>query len=145
MKYQIVSDINVLRKKSVLVEKKELALSVIKSLEESLDTKKGFGLSAIQIGIPLRVGIIRTPDCKLDLWNPKIIDKSVRFHFKGEGCLSIPGVYVDTSRYKEITIENGDGRKYSLEGIEAIVVQHEINHMDGKLIIDKEFKWKKRR
>lgn len=142
MKQKIVTDINVLRKVSEETER-GLAYSLFSVLEDSLEGQKGYGLCAIQIGIPSRVSVIRLPKCKLDLWNPKVISKSGRFRFQGEGCLSVPGLYVDTARYNEIVIENGDGKQYVLEGIEAVVVQHELNHMDGKLFTD--FKWRKRR
>jgi len=142
LKYPIITDINFLRKRSEPVEQDRVT-SIIKALEDSLDIKKGVGLSAIQIGLPLRVGIIRLPNCKFDLWNSKIIEKSYRFRFQGEGCLSIPGIYVDTIRYKEILLENGDGRKYYLEGIEAIVCQHEVDHCNGITMLDR--KWRKRR
>jgi len=144
LKKQIVTDINVLRQKSNPVEEKDVK-EIVKDLEESLDLKRGVGLSAIQIGVPLQVGIVRLPKCKLDLWNPKIIEKSYRFRFQEEGCLSIPGIHIDTVRYRDLVIENGDGKKYVLEGVEAIVVQHEINHMEGRLIIDRGIKWRKRR
>ncbi len=142
MKYPIVTDINFLRKRSEPIEKNKVS-SIVKDLEDSLDIKKGYGLSAIQIGIPFRVGIVRLPKCKLNLWNPKIIEKSYRFRFQGEGCLSIPGLYIDTARYRDIVVENGDGRKYSLEGVEAIIIQHEIDHMNGRLFLDA--KWRKKR
>jgi len=142
LKYPIVTDIKFLRKRSEPIEKNKVS-SIVKDLEDSLNTKKGYGLSAIQIGLPYRVGIVRLPKCKLNLWNPKIIEKSYRFRFQGEGCLSIPGLYIDTARYRDIVVENGDGRKYSLEGIEAIVVQHEISHFNGRTILDD--KWRKRR
>lgn len=142
MKHKIVTDIVFLRKHSEPVNEPEVT-KIVKDLEDSLDSTKGYGLSAIQIGLPVRVGIVRMPKCKLDLRNPKVISKSGRFRFPGEGCLSVPGMYLDTSRYNNIVIENGDGKQYALEGIEACVVQHEIDHFDGKLFLD--FKWKKRR
>jgi len=142
MRQPIITDLKFLRQPSKEVEE-ERAFALFSILEESLDIKKGIGLSAIQIGLPLRVGIIRLPNCKLDLWNPKIIEKNRRVRFAKEGCLSLPGIYVDTARYREIILENGDGKKYSLEDIEAIAVQHEVAHMNGKLILD--YKWRKRR
>ena len=142
MKQKIVTDINFLRKKSGQVSKQE-AMAIFNVLEDSLEGQKGCGLSAIQIGYLMQIAIIRLPNCKLNLWNPKIIEKRVRFRFTGEGCLSIPGIYVDTTRYKEVVLENGDGRKYSLEGIEAVVVQHEVDHCNGLTMLDR--KWRKRR
>ena len=142
MKQKIITDITILKKKSEEVDNGR-ANGLFSILEDSLDTTKGCGLSAVQIGILLKVAIIRLPKCKLNLWNPKIIEKSRPFRFREEGCLSIPGIRVDTKRYLEIMAENGDGRKYYLEGLEAIAVQHEIDHMNGLTILDR--KWKKRR
>lgn len=144
MKKKIIGDINVLRQVSEPVTRLE-AKEIIQDLNDSLEGQKGYGLCAIQIGISKQVAIVRLPNCKLDLINPKIVEKHKVFRMVQEGCLSIPGIYVDTMRYKEIVVENGDGKKYSLEGLEAIVVQHEISHMQGKLIIDKGIKWHKRK
>ena len=142
MKKNIITDIMFLKKKSEEAIQKE-AKDIIKDLEGSLDLKRGIGLSAVQIGVLKKVGIIRLPKCTLDLINPKITNKDDRFRFKGEACLSLPGLRIDTARYMYITIENGDGRKYILEGLEAVAVQHEIDHMNGLNMIDR--KWRKRR
>lgn len=142
MKQKIVTDPTFLRQKSEEVDKGR-AFGIFSILEDSLDLKKGCGLTAIQIGVNLQVGIIRLPTCKLNLWNPKIIDKCNPFRFKQEGCLSFPGLHVDTKRYLDVVIENGDGRKYALTGLEACVAQHEIDHMKGITFLDR--KWRKRR
>jgi len=141
MQKKIIKDITFLRQRSKEVDKDTIS-NLFADLEDSLKEVDGYGLCAIQIGVPVRVSVVRLPKCKLNLWNPKIIEKSFRFRFTGEGCLSIPGLYIDTARYREIVLENGDGRQYSLEGMEAIVVQHEIDHMNGRLFLDA--KWRKR-
>lgn len=142
MKQSIVTDLKFLKQKSEDVDKAR-ALGIFCILEDSLDFSKGVGLTAIQIGIHLKVGIIRLPDCELNLWNPKIIEKSYPFRFKQEGCLSLPGLRIDTKRYDTIRLINGDGNEYILKGIEAHVAQHEIDHMNGLTILDR--KWRKRR
>ena len=142
MKQKITTDITFLKKKSEEVDEAR-ANGIFSILEDSLDTSKGCGLSAVQIEILLRVSIVRLPKCKLNLFNPKIIEKEKPFRFRGEGCLSLPGLHVDTKRYLEIMVENGNGRKYYLEGLEAIAVQHEIDHTNGLTMLDR--KWKKRR
>ena len=144
MKRKIVTDLKILNQKSELASFWEIR-RIIKDLEDSLDLKKGVGLSANQIAIPVKIAIIRLSNCKIDLFNPKIIEKSKPFRFEKEGCLSIPGLLIDTKRYFNITIENGNGERYNLTGLEACVAQHEINHMDGKLIINKGIKWQKRK
>ena len=140
MKKQIITDLKFLKQKSEPVGFWE-SKKIIKNLEDTLkETKNGIGLSAIQIGISKQVSIIRLPKFKLNLVNSKIIEKSdlIRFH---ESCLSLPGLTVDTRRYNYVTLNNGKLYK----GLVAITIQHEINHWDGKLIIDKEIKWRRRR
>ena len=143
MKRKIVTDITELRKVSQMVTYEE-AWDIIKDLEDTLDTSKGIGLSAIQIGIPKTIGIIRYGDIKIDLINPMLIQKDDKFRMKSEGCLSIPGILIDTLRYKEITIVNNNKDfSFDLEtdGIITVAIQHEADHMNGRLILDA--KWKK--
>lgn len=98
--------------------------------------KGGHGLSAIQINVPYRVAILRSKNTKLDLYNAKIIKAEQPFIFKGEGCLSIPGVHCDTNRYNIVIVKNGDGKEYKLSGFDAVLAQHEISHWEGKLMTD---------
>jgi peptide deformylase len=98
--------------------------------------KGGFGLSAIQINVPYRVAILRSKNTKLDIYNAEIIKTEQPFVFKQEGCLSMPGVNVDTNRFNIIILKNGDGKEYKLSGFDAVLAQHEIAHWDGKLMTD---------
>lgn len=144
---KIITDLKYLRQKSEYVDNPDHVQIIIDNLEKALDLDKGIGLSAIQIGIPKKVSIIRYNDFKLDLVNAKIIDKYDKFRFQQEGCLSIPGIHVDTIRYKEIVIENnGKQLQFDIDtdGIICIAIQHEIQHTQGKLMIDKGIKWRKR-
>jgi len=140
MKRPIVTDIKFLKQISEPATFGE-AKGIIKDLEDSLDLDKGIGLSAIQIGIPKQVGIIRIHGLKINLINPKIIEKEIKFRHQQERCLSLPGLRIDTIRFKKIIIENLKTRTY--EGVEAIAVQHEVDHMKGILITNR--KWKKRK
>ncbi len=97
---------------------------------------KGVGLSAIQINIPYRVAIIRSKTTSLDLYNAKILKAEQPFTFKGEGCLSFPGKFINTNRYNIIEVENGDGKIHKFSGTEAVIVAHEICHFEGDLLID---------
>lgn len=152
MKRKIITNVVYLKQKSDPIfmdnvekwlEEKKNFDEVIKDLEDSLDLKQGIGLSAIQIGILLQIGIIRIQNKEpINLYNPKIIEKEDPIKFN-ERCLSIPGLNILTKRYNSIVWENGDGQRYCAEGIEAIVVQHELDHMQGKTMLDR--KWKKRR
>ncbi len=104
------------------------------------------GIAAIQIGEPLR---IVTMDCSprqkksygpITLINPEIIaeegEKLVR-----EGCLSLPNYLGTVLRAKRVTVEaldlGGEQQSYSFKGLEAICAQHEIDHLNGKLFIDR--------
>lgn len=136
----IVTDLKILKSKSLdLDDAIDSLYDIIKELEINLEESEieGAGLSAIQIGLPTRVCIIRTKKLSLDLYNSEIISGSEPIVFKGEGCLSIPNKYIDTHRMNNITVKNGDGREYNLEGFEAVVVQHELDHWDGILMLDR--------
>jgi peptide deformylase len=138
----IITDLKILRKKSkdFIGTKKEFK-EIIKKLEIELKNCKmnGVGLCAIQIGIPIKIAIIRSKNLNLNLYNAKILEGSGIFIFNGEGCLSFPNKFIDTQRLEKITVLNGDGKKYHLNGLEAIIVQHEIDHQNGIIIFDRKF------
>ena len=73
----------------------------------------------------------------INFYNPKIIEMSCPFKFIGEGCLSIPNTFKDVIRYRKIVIKNGDNSLINLEGFEAVVAQHEIDHFNGILFTDR--------
>jgi len=137
----IITDQKILRQPSVKIEEsnKELLTLIIELLEQELKNSKipGVGLSAIQIGIPLQVAIIRTLDLQLDLYNTEIIKMNGPFIFNNEGCLSIPNIFKDTARFKIIQIKNGDGSIITLEGYNSVVAQHETDHWAGVLFTDR--------
>ena len=136
----IITDQKILRQVSKPFKgSKEDLYKLIAKLDKELKTSAipGVGLSAIQIGIPLQVAIIRTNDLDIDLYNAKIIDCSCLFRFQNEGCLSIPNTFKDTWRFKFITIENGNGDIIKLQEYASIVVQHELDHAVGVLFIDR--------
>jgi peptide deformylase len=144
--------------------------ALLDDMYETMIAKNGVGLAAIQIGIRKRVLIINVPieneegeavaqpkENTLEVINPIITyrsEESVKFQ---EGCLSVPGFYEDIERHAMVTIEYQDryGEKFVIEDDEflAIALQHEIDHLDGKLFIEKlsftkrkkfEKEWKKR-
>ncbi len=140
MKKDIVSDISKLKIVSEEATNKE-AKKIIKDLEDTLVGQNGLGLSAIQIGEAKSVGIIRIGKTKINLINPKILAKTGRFRHQQEGCLSFPGLRLDTVRYACITIFNNN-REESYSGLPAVVIQHEIEHMKGRVLTDS--KWRKK-
>jgi len=142
MKRKITTDITYIKQKSKEVSPEGVE-TIVKDLEDSLEGQRGIGLAAIQVGIPLQVAIIKIPNREpMNLYNPKIIDKQDPIKFS-ERCLSLPGLDILTRRYNDIVWENGDGQRYSAGGIEAICVQHEIDHMNGLTILDR--KWRRRK
>ena len=101
----------------------------------------GIGLAAPQVGLSQRLIVIAPPEYKpTALINPKII-KAEGEQIGQEGCLSIPGLYGDVKRFEYVEVEAIDrkGREliFELDGLAARVVQHEIDHLDGILFIDK--------
>ena len=103
----------------------------------------GIGLAATQVGILHRVLVYRVePDSPVNaLVNPEIEWSSKDKEWAEEGCLSLPGVHVDVERpvYVRVRAQDGDGEEVLVEasGLEARVIQHEMDHLDGVLILDR--------
>jgi len=144
--------------------------TLLDDMYETMIAKNGVGLAAIQVGVPLRVLIINTPvetdsedprvqqpkENTLEVINPVILEAEGKTRYQ-EGCLSVPGYFEEVDRYKEVRIEYQDrhGEKHIIEDDEflAIALQHEIDHLDGKVFVEKlsilkrkkfEKEWKKR-
>lgn len=135
----IETALKILRQKSKICDLADYNLpKLIEKLEANLrcSITPGVGLSAIQIGIPIKVAIVRTQTLKINLYNSEILKMSGMSQ-QTEGCLSLPNTYRKMMRAERITIRNGDGLTYHMKGFDATVVQHEMDHWDGKLIIDK--------
>jgi len=103
----------------------------------------GVGLAAPQLGVSQRVLVYRVgPDGPLVvLANPELEWKSEETEVLEEGCLSIPGVSVDVDRAVHVLVravdEEGEPRSVEASGLEARVIQHELDHLDGVLILDR--------
>ena len=144
--------------------------TLLDDMYDTMRAKNGVGLAAIQIGVDLRALIINIPlegipegedeqprDNTLEMINPVIIEKDGSTKFQ-EGCLSVPGIYEEVERAKHVKIEYYDrfGEKHLIEDDDflAIAMQHEMDHLDGKVFIEKlsymkrkkfEKEWKKRK
>lgn len=133
----IITDLEILRKQNADANVEE-SLEIIKQLEHELKiSKSGVGLAAPQIGINKKIAIIRY-DKNIDLVNPVIIDKSDGFTNFNEGCLSFPDKRVNTWRFKEIFVKDDlhkDG--FVAFGNIAVIIQHEIDHLNSILMIDR--------
>ena len=134
----IITDIKELRQPIDEVDFNEGMEIVVKLKKELLKEPHGIGLAAPQIGIKKKVAIIRFGEYEIDLINPVIVDKGQPLVVKSEACLSLPGLSVDTQRYKEVFVKDlqkPDG--FVSIGNIAIALQHEIDHLEGILIIDR--------
>jgi peptide deformylase len=135
----------ILRKKSSELSLKEISSREFKrlvlSMKKTMIKTAGLGLAAPQIGKSIRLVLINSKDGAFCLINPKINKKSWAQELGQEGCLSIPGVFGQVKRHKKITLTyfNQAGKKIKLTaaGMMARVIQHEIDHLDGILFIDK--------
>jgi len=114
---------------------------LILDMIETMLKKDGIGLAASQINKSLRIIIVNTEKGAIALINPKITKKSWKREDGEEGCLSIPGIFGIVKRYKSITVnfidQNGDSRELKASDLLARIIQHEIDHLDGILFIDK--------
>ncbi len=140
--YQIVElGDQILREQAKPVPK--VSDNIRKLLDNMTDTLKeanGVGLAAPQIGISKRVVIIDVGEGLIELVNPEI-SESQGEDTDTEGCLSIPGVYGEVSRAARVVVKaldrNGDVIKVEGTGLLARALQHEIDHLDGILFVDK--------
>lgn len=135
----------ILRKKSVDVNLKEIISRefrrLLSSMLKTMVETDGVGLAAPQIGKNIRLIAINSKDGAFCLINPKIIKKSWATELDQEGCLSIPGIFGKVRRHKKVTLiyydRNGKKIKLTAQGLMARVMQHEIDHLNGVLFIDK--------
>jgi peptide deformylase len=136
----------ILRKISDPVEQVDDA--VVKLMDDMLETMyaaPGVGLAAPQVGILKRVVVIDTaddgePPDPLVMANPEIVALGQTTRLHEEGCLSIPDVRVEIERPANVTVRyidrNGKEQEREADGLLATAIQHEIDHLDGQLIID---------
>jgi peptide deformylase len=136
----------ILRKISDPVERVDSA--VVKLMDDMLETMyaaPGIGLAAIQVGIPKRILVIDASDegeprQPIAMANPEIIALGSTTRIYEEGCLSIPDVRVDIERPETVTVSyidrHGKPQKLAADGLLATAIQHELDHLDGQLIID---------
>ncbi len=144
--------------KEIPKEDKELS-TLVENMWETMYNAQGVGLAAPQIGKPIRLFLIDTVQIEEDeedfkgikevFINAKIVSESGDFWAYEEGCLSIPQIRGDVERQDSITIEyqNAAFEKHSktFTGINARVIQHEYDHIEGKLFIEQLKPLKKRR
>jgi peptide deformylase len=115
---------------------------LIKDMAETMYAAPGIGLAATQVNQHIQLIVIDTSETKnqlLVLINPKIIATSGSQDYE-EGCLSVPGVYESVTRAEKITVEalDADGQKFMLdaEGLLSVCIQHEMDHLLGKVFVE---------
>lgn len=129
-----------LRQKSKeVVEITDRTIKLLDNMEETMRDSEGVGLAAIQISHPLRIAVIDVGEGLIELINPELVE-CLGEQTNLEGCLSVPGLYGKVTRSDKIIVKAlnrlGEEIKIEAEDFLARAIQHEIDHMDGKLFID---------
>jgi len=132
----------VLRQKARRVSQMDRALQkLIDDMIETMKVAPGVGLAAPQVGVPLRLAVLDVDDTITVIVNPEIV-KSIGEVVLDEGCLSVPGFWGQLTRAERVSVKALDrnGKELRIrdaEGLFAQALQHEINHLDGQLYIDR--------
>ena len=144
----IIKDKTKLEEKCSPVSIKEGEEIGVRLLHELRESENGIGLAANQIGINKRVCVVNVKE-PLVLINPKIVEKSKEQFIFPEGCLSFPDSKIKTTRHESVVVE-ADNHKGQLsfsanskdinDAFECVCVQHEIDHLDGITMFEREFK-----
>lgn len=122
---------------------KALAHDLAETMQEyQSDHEIGVALAAIQVGVPIRMTVIKQDDGSyITLLNPKVVKTGKEELMEIEGCISVPKKYGPVKRFKKVKVKgidlNGRPLEIKAEGLLAQVLQHEIDHMNGKLFISK--------
>ena len=131
----------ILYKKCKAVVKFDEKLHILlDDMYETMQSRDGVGLAAPQVGILKRAVVIDVGDGKIELINPEIVEESGE-QTGSEGCLSVPGVFGEVTRPNVVTVKAQDrnGKWFKITGKELLARAfcHEIEHLDGKLFLDR--------
>ncbi len=147
MKIETGTDNPILREKAKAVRKIDKAtLKLIQNMEETMEKDNGCGLAAPQVGVGQRIIVVKLnqqtdQEVNLAMVNPEIVFHSEETEVDTEGCLSVPKVFDLVRRWRDVIVKFQDkkGREQMLKlsELNARVVQHEIDHLDGVLFTDK--------
>ncbi|MFM1907941.1 MAG: hypothetical protein RLZZ591_1618 [Pseudomonadota bacterium] len=117
--------------------------TLIADMLETMYAAPGIGLAATQVNVHERLIVIdlsETRDDPLVLINPELISTSPTKHLNEEGCLSVPGIYDGVERFDEVQVRALDGegvsRVISADGLLAVCIQHEMDHLMGKVFVE---------
>jgi peptide deformylase len=130
------------KKAASVVEVNDEIKRLVSDMAATMYAAPGIGLAATQVDVHKRVIVIDTSETRdrlLVLVNPEIINRD-GIQFCEEGCLSLPGIYEAVERAERITVRalDGQGQSFTLEAdkLLAVCIQHEIDHLDGKVFVD---------
>jgi peptide deformylase len=137
-----------LRRKCTKIHRLDASLlRLVDDLVETLHEAGGVGLAAPQIGVPVRLFVVETPE-NIDephagelfvVYNPEIVKKT-ELYYPEEGCLSMPGYVANVPRFRAVTLKGRDRQGHEIrvkaEGLLAQAFQHEGDHLDGILFFD---------
>ena len=117
--------------------------SLIADMLDTMYEAKGIGLAATQVNVHERLIVIDTSeqrDAPLVLINPTIVWTSAERHLNEEGCLSVPGIYDGVERFDAVKVEaldaDGTSRLIEADGLLAVCIQHEMDHLMGKVFVE---------
>ena len=138
----VYPDTRLRQKAEPVIHFDESLRKLVNDMTETMYDAPGIGLAAVQVNIPLRVVVMDLSEDRSDLRifiNPtfQVIEGTIEFE---EGCLSVPGIYASVERAEKILIQamDIDGNSFELEaeGLLSVCIQHEIDHLDGKVFVD---------
>lgn len=129
-------------KAAPVAEVDESVRALVRNMAETMYAAPGVGLAATQVDVPKRVIVIDASENRnelLVLINPEIVSREGTQYCE-EGCLSVPGIYEPVERAERVTVRamGLDGKSFTLtaEKLLAICIQHELDHLEGKVFVD---------
>lgn len=140
---------SVLRKKTFELDAGDDFVHLAENMKETLKNASGIGLAGPQVGLLKSIFVIDTTPLENDgiepfekvYLNPEVLDYDTNKTFYDEGCLSIPGIYEDVKRPEKVEVRyrdlNFDQKEEILDGLVARIFQHEYDHLQGILFVDR--------
>ena len=132
-----------LRNKALPVEVVDATIAeLVEDMAETMYTAPGIGLAATQVNVAKRIVVIDTSEHqdRLQVFINPVLEGMGELVETEEGCLSVPGVVVPVNRHAEVHISalDKDGKPFELQatGLLAVCIQHEVDHLDGKVFVD---------
>lgn len=134
----------VLRERARPVERFDDDLAALaRDMVQTMTAANGLGLAAPQVGVSLKVVVVSPdgqPGKEMVLVNPQIV-ATEGVEVAEEGCLSFPGIFVKIRRFHRVRVRyrdvRGEDRETEVEGLFARAIQHELDHLDGRLLVDR--------